>query len=73
MIVRIRHFGAERWFDNVLSVDTIRGVSRTANYLRLDLGTEYPYLVHYWMNGNVSVLVGETKEDITALLREERR
>ncbi len=67
MWARIKHKGQESWYATVVKVD-----ATDRDYLSLTL-SGYPYRVHYWRaNGDVSVLLAETGEDVTQLLREER-
>ncbi len=67
MWARIKHRGHESWYSTVVSV-----VATDRDYLSLTLSA-YPHRVYFWRaNGDVSVLLAETGEDVTRLLREER-
>ncbi len=67
--VRVRFANQERWYHNVVSI------AGDGRYVSLTLDA-HPSLVHFFFGtgpGAISFLMGETAEDITALLRAERR
>lgn len=65
MHVRTLCFGQEKWYHNV----TRAWCSDGCIHLAL---SEHPSLVHHWL-GSTAILMAATPEDVTALLREERR
>ena len=69
---RIRTCRQEKWYDNVIRIEGLRGYDQGATYLVLHL-SEHPTRVCYWIGKGspTSVLLCATGADVTTALREE--
>ena len=69
---RIRTCRQEKWYDNVIRIEGLRGYDQGATYLVLHL-SEHPTRVCYWIGKGspTSVLLCATGADVTTALKEE--
>ena len=69
---RIRTCGQEKWYNNVVRIEGLRGYDQGGTYLVLHL-SEHPTRVCYWIGKGspIAVLLCATGADVTTVLREE--